>query len=52
MPQVLADPDRCRKEVSLAIAQSVIHDIDLFEPYGGAAIDFDLALKNQKEPSP
>ena len=52
MPQVLADPDRCRKEISLAIAQSVIHDIDLFEPYGGAAIDFDLALKNQKEPSP
>ena len=52
MPQVLADPDRCRKEISLAIAQSVIHDIDLFEPYGGAAIDFDLALKNQKEPVP
>ncbi len=52
MPQVIADPDRCRREISLAIAQSVVHDIDLFEPYGGAAIDFDLALKNQKEPNP
>lgn len=52
LPQVLADPDRCRREISLAIAHSVIHDIDLFEPYGGASLDFELALKNQKELSP